>query len=33
MTPGEAGGKGSKMNFKPRRGVTKNLYRPFGALD
>jgi hypothetical protein len=25
MTPGEAGGKGSTVNFKPRRGVTRHL--------
>ena len=26
MTPGETGGKESKVNFKPRRGVTRLVY-------
>ena len=34
MTPGEAGGKGYTMNFKPRRGATNDVFRfaTFGAL-
>ena len=30
MTPGEAGGKGYTMNFKPRRGATRHLSYPIG---